>query len=126
MRILVDTHIVLWYLEGDQSLSRTRRQRIVDPANDIFVSIASLWEISIKISIGRLKISRPFSDILVHLSNQSIAILPIMPGHVLQVATLPFHHRDPFDRMIIAQSQVEFLSVMSHDKNFAAYGVKLL
>lgn len=126
MRILVDTHIILWYLEGDQSLSKPRRQRIVDANNDIFVSIASLWEISVKISIGKLKISRPFSDVLLQLSSQNIAILPIMPGHVLQLTTLPLHHRDPFDRMIIAQSQVEFLSVMSHDPIFGSYGVKLL
>ena len=126
MRILVDTHVVLWYLEGDPALSRTRRQQIVDARNDIFVSIVSLWEIAIKINIGKLKISRPLSDILLQLSNQGITLLPIMPGHVLQVATLALHHGDPFDRMIIAQSQVEFLSVMSHDEIFGAYGIKVL
>lgn len=126
MRILVDTHVVLWYLEGDQGLSKTRRQAIVDARNDIFVSIASLWEISIKISIAKLKISRPVSDILLQFSGQGISVLPIMPGHVMQVATLPFHHRDPFDRMLIAQSQVEFLSIMTNDDIFAEYGIRSL
>jgi len=125
MRVLVDTHVVIWYLEGNQSLSKPRRQSIVDANNDIFVSIASLWEISIKISAGKLKVSRSISDIFHQLADQSITVLPIMAGHV-QVATLPFHHRDPFDRMIIAQAQVEFLPIMTHDKAFADYGVKLL
>ena len=126
MRILVDTHVVLWYLEGNQSLSKPRRQAIVDVRNDIFVSMASLWEISIKISIGKLKISRPISDILLQFANQGISVLPIMPGHIMQVATLPFHHRDPFDRMLIAQSQVEFLSIMTNENIFGAYGIRLL
>jgi PIN domain nuclease of toxin-antitoxin system len=126
MRILVDTHVVLWYLEGNQSLSKTRRQAIVDARNDIFVSIASLWEISIKISFGKLKISRPISDIFLQLAKQGISVLPIMPGHVMQAATLPLHHRDPFDRMLIAQSQVEFLSIMTNDDIFGAYGIRSL
>jgi PIN domain nuclease of toxin-antitoxin system len=126
MRILVDTHVVLWYLEGNQNLSKLRRQAIVDVHNDIFVSMASLWEISIKISIGKLKITRPISDILLQFASQGISVLPIMPGHVMQVATLPFHHPDPFDRMLIAQSQVEFLSIMTNDDIFGAYGTRLL
>lgn len=124
MRILLDTHLLIWYLEGSESFSKPRRQRIVDANNDIFVSIASLWEISIKVSIGKLKISRSLSDVLQQLADQTIAILPIKSGHVLQVATLPFHHRDPFDRMIIAQAQVEFLPVMTNDNVFASYGIK--
>lgn len=116
----------IWYLEGNQSLSRPRRQSIVDANNDIFVSIASLWEIVLKIGVGKLKISRSISEIFHQLSDQSISILHIMPGHVLQVAALPFYHRDPFDRMIIAQAQVEFLSVMTRDGIFADYGIKLL
>ena len=126
MRLLLDTHVLIWYLEGNQSLSKSRRQSIVDARNDIFVSIASLWEMSIKIGSGKLKISRSLSDVIQQLINQNIAILPVHPGHVLQVATLPFHHHDPFDRMLIAQSQVESLSVMSHDSAFADYGIKLL
>lgn len=126
MRILLDTHVLIWFLEGNQDLSKTRRQTIVNAQNEIFVSIVSLWEISIKIGIGKLKLARSLSDVIQHLANQSITILLIQPGHVLQVAALPFHHRDPFDRMIIAQAQVEYLTVITHDAVFANYGIKVL
>lgn len=126
MRILLDTHVLIWFLEGNQELSKPRRQTIVNAQNEIFISIVSLWEISIKISIGKLTLSQSLSHVVQHLTDQSIAILLLQPGHVLQVATLPFHHRDPFDRMIIAQAQVEYLNVITHDSVFADYGIKLL
>jgi PIN domain nuclease of toxin-antitoxin system len=126
MRLLLDTHILIWYLGGDQSLSRHLRQAIVNTNNDVFVSAASLWEISIKVSIGKLKVSRSLTEILNQLAIQSIEFLPVKPGHILQVAVLPLHHRDPFDRMIIAQAQVEFLTVISNDGIFSNYGIKTL
>lgn len=126
MRILIDTHVLIWYLEGNQNLQLSKRQKIVDPGNEIFVSSVSLWEIAIKVSINRLKISRPLTDIFQQMSLQSFDILQIQPGHILQVAALPFHHRDPFDRMIIAQAHVEFLPIMTHDPIFANYGIKLI
>ncbi|MBX3290573.1 MAG: type II toxin-antitoxin system VapC family toxin [Acidobacteria bacterium] len=126
MRMLLDTHVLIWYLEGNESLSRRHRDLIVNADNEVFVSISSLWEVAIKTSIGKLTIAKPLTDIFKQLSVQSINILGIQPGHVLQVAALPFHHRDPFDRMIIAQSYVEFLPIITHDKTFADYGVKLL
>lgn len=126
MRILLDTHVLIWFLEGNQDLSKPRRQTIVNAQNEIFVSIVSLWEIAIKIGIGKLTLSRSLSDVIQHLTNQSITILLLQPGHVLQVATLPFHHLDPFDRMIIAQAQVDYLTVISHESVFANYGIKLL
>jgi PIN domain nuclease of toxin-antitoxin system len=126
MRILVDTHVLIWYLEGNENLESSKRRKIVDSGNEIFVSSVSLWEIAIKISINKLKISRSLTDIFQQFAIQSIDILQIQPGHILQVATLPFHHRDPFDRMIIAQAQVEFLPVMTHDPQFSKYGIKLI
>jgi PIN domain nuclease of toxin-antitoxin system len=99
---------------------------IVDSRNDVFVSTATLWELAIKISIGRLETPRSLSDILATLQKQSFEVLPIMPGHTLQVAALPVHHRDPFDRMLIAQALVEHLSVVTYDSAFKSYGVKLL
>lgn len=126
MRVLLDTHALVWYLEGNPSLPRRQREIVVKSDTEVFVSIASLWEIAIKISIGRLNISRSMTEILKQLATQSIEILGIEPGHVLQVAKLPLHHRDPFDRMIIAQSKVEFLTIVTHDNVFAAYGVRLL
>lgn len=126
MRILLDTHVLIWYLEGNPDLSRPKRELIVNADNDIFVSMASLWEIAIKISIRKLRITRSLTDIFQQLTSQSIEILNVAPGHILQVAMLPFQHRDPFDRMIIAQSQVEFLPVMTTDPEFAAYGVRTI
>ena len=126
MRVLLDTHVLVWYLEGNPNISRTKRELIVKPETEVFVSMVSLWEIAIKSSIGKLKLTRPLTDILQQLSSQSIDILNFAPGHVLQVSTLPFHHRDPFDRMIIAQAKVEFLSIITNDNQFADYGVKLI
>lgn len=126
MRILLDTHVLIWYLEGNTLLQQKHRQHILNSANDVFVSAASLWEIVIKVSLGKLKTSRSLSEVIVQLEKQSIDILTISPGHALQVAVLPFHHRDPFDRMLVAQAHVEFMSVISYDPSFEPYGLKLL
>ena len=126
MRILLDTHVLIWYLDGNIALEQKHRQLILNPANQIFVSAASLWEISIKVSLGKLKTSGSLTELIAQLDRQSIDILTISPGHVLQVAVLPFHHRDPFDRMLVAQAQVEFMSLISYDPSFGSYGIKLL
>ena len=126
MRVLLDTHVLIWYLEGNENLSRSQRQLIVKPETEVFVSVASLWEIAVKTSIGKLKLTRSLTDILEQLSVQSFELLTIAPGHVLQVASLPFHHRDPFDRMLIAQAKVEFLHVVTVDPQFQPYGVKVI
>ena len=126
MRLLVDTHILLWFLEGNNLLSAARRQIIAEPQNDVFVSIASLWDTAIQISIGKLTLTASLADVIKQISAENIEILPISPAHILQVSTLPFHHRDPFDRLIIAQAQIEKLSVITEDQNFADYKVKIL
>ena len=126
MRLLIDTHILIWFLEGNKSLSKSRRQIIANPQNEIFVSIASLWEMAIKISLGKLTLAKSLADVIKQIGVEDIELLPISPEHTLQVSTLPFHHRDPFDRIIIAQSQIENLAVMTDDKDFADYGVKIL
>lgn len=126
MRILLDTHAVVWYLDGNEKLLPNHRHLIVDSRNDVLVSTATLWELAIEISIGRLETPRSLSDILATLQKQGFEVLPIMPGHTLQVTALPFHHRDPFDRMLIAQALVEHLSVITYDSAFKSYGVKLL
>ncbi len=92
----------------------------------MFVSIASLWELAIKISIGKLTLAKSLADVIKQIAAVDIEILQISPEHTLQVSTLPFHHRDPFDRMIIAQSQIENLAVMTDDDDFADYGIKIL
>lgn len=126
MRLLIDTHILIWFFEGNKLLSKSRRQIISDPQNDIFVSIASLWEIAIKISLEKLTLTQPLADVLKQIAAEDIEVLSISPEHILQVATLPFHHRDPFDRLVVAQSKIEKLLVMTNDKIFASYGMKIL
>ncbi|MCC6329625.1 MAG: type II toxin-antitoxin system VapC family toxin [Acidobacteria bacterium] len=130
MRILIDTQALLWYLEGNAELSRGKRDTILNPANEAFVSVASLWEIAIKISAGKLKLKGSMTELLDQLAAQSIEILTIAPGHVLQMASLPpLQHADPcdrFDRMIAAQSKVEFLTIVTTDTRLADYGVKIV
>jgi PIN domain nuclease of toxin-antitoxin system len=126
MRILIDTHILIWHLEGDEQLSPDRRSLITNPTNSIFISIVSYWEIAIKTSIGKLSLSRPIEEIFAEIDHSTSTILSIQPNHTLEVSELPFHHRDPFDRMLIAQAKVEFLDVMTSDGVFADYGLNLV
>jgi len=104
MQLLIDTHVLIWFLEGNKSLSKPHRQIISDSQNDVLVSIASLWEIAVKISLGKLTLAKSLADVIKQIAVENIEVLPILPAHALQVSTLPFHHRDPFDRIIVAQS----------------------
>ena len=126
MQLLMDTHILIWFLEGNNLLANSRRQIISDAQNEVFVSIASLWEMAIKISVGKLTLAKPLGDVIKQIIIENIDILPISPEHTLRVSTLPFHHRDPFDRIIIAQSKVGNLPIMTNDGEFINYGVQLL
>ena len=126
MRILIDTHILIWFLEGNSELTARQKSLIVSSDNEIFASIASLWEIAIKVDLGKLTLANPLVDVIAGLKSENIDILSITPTHTLQVSTLPLYHRDPFDRMIIAQAQVEFLDVISSDDAFADYGLNLI
>lgn len=126
MQLLIDAHILIWFLEGSNSLIESRRQIIADSQNDVFVSIATLWEIAIKISIGRLSLAAPLANVFKQIGTENFEILPISPEHTLQVSTLPFYHRDPFDRIIIAQAQVENLLIMTDDDEFGNYTIEVL
>ena len=121
MQLLIDTHILIWFLEGNNLLSKSNRQIITDSNNDIFLSIASLWETAIKISIGKITLTRPLADVIKQIAVENIEILPIAPEHILQVSTLPFHHRDPFDRIIVSQAIVENVNLISADAAFDDY-----
>lgn len=121
MQFLIDTHILLWFLEGNRLLPKSSRKLITDSQNDIYVSIASLWEIAIKISIGKLTLANSLTDVVNNLSIENIEILPMSPEHILQVSTLPFHHRDPFDRIIVSQAIVENINLISADIIFDDY-----
>ena len=125
MRLLLDTHAFLWFIAGDSKLSATARAAIEDPGNEKLVSAGSLWEIAIKISLGKLTLAEPFGVIIPReLARNGFAILPIQPTHADRISRMPFHHRDPFDRLLIAQAQEESLELVSLDPQFDAYGVR--
>jgi PIN domain nuclease of toxin-antitoxin system len=127
MKLLLDTHAFLWFIIGSSNLSDAARALIEDAANERFLSVASLWEMAIKLSIGKLSFSSPF-DVLIpqQLSLNGIDLLNIEVAHAAIVATLPFHHRDPFDRLLIAQAIVEKMPVVSIDAALDTYGITRL
>ncbi len=124
MRLLLDTHSFLWFIAGSSNLSAAARTLVEAEDNEKLVSIASFWEMAIKLSLGRLSVAQPF-DVIMHaqLEQNGFALLPVTLSHLAIVATLPFHHRDPFDRLLIAQAKVEQLQVVSVDAAFDAYEV---
>ncbi len=122
MEILLDTHMLLWFVKGDARLDVSRRNLITDRKNQILVSLASLWEISIKTSLQKLTIPVNI-DILV---PAEMSFLNITLPHIMAVQNLPFHHKDPFDRMLLAQALTEDIYLMSDDTNFPPYGSKLI
>lgn len=126
MRLLIDTHILIYFLEGNNLLPNSHQQIIANSNNEVLISIASLWEMAIKISIGKLTLSKPLEDVIKQIDVENFEILPISSEHILMVSKMPFYHRDPFDRIIIAQCQVENLDIISNDTNFPAYKVNLL
>ncbi len=126
MTLLLDTHSFIWFTEGDSRLSSTALQAIENPDNDIYLSIGSLWEISIKNSVGKLFVKRPFEKIIEHIHVNEIEILPITFIHTVAINKLEFHHRDPFDRLIVAQALSEHFIVVGKDSVFDKYGVKRL
>ena len=126
MKYLLDTHTFVWFLEGSDRLPDRIVDIIRDLNNDCYVSLASLWELSIKISAGKLELQTEFKDLENSIAILSLKILPINFSHINKVFILEFHHRDPFDRMIIAQGITEDLTIFSKDKNFTLYPIKLL
>ena len=125
MKLLLDTQTLLWFLLDDHRLSGKAREKISDPDALIFVSPASLWEIAIKISLGKYALPEPFEAFWdEQFLTNDFALLPISVSHAARVVNLPFHHRDPFDRLIIAQSLVEGIPLVSCDILFDHYGVE--
>jgi PIN domain nuclease of toxin-antitoxin system len=127
LKLLLDTHAFLWFILSDAQLSAAGRAAISDPKNPVFVSPATYWEIAIKVSIGKYTLTVPFEDFIRHgIEDNDFEILPIEIRHAARVAALPFHHKDPFDRMLIAQALVDDLTLISNEALFDAYGVKRL
>ena len=127
MRLLLDTHTFLWFILDDLKLNTTARDLIVDPTNDIEVSPATSWEIAIKISLGKYELPTPYDVFMEReITTNDFRILPIEPKHTAALITMPFHHRDPFDRLMIAQAIVEDIPLLSVDVAFDAYPVTWL
>jgi PIN domain nuclease of toxin-antitoxin system len=126
MRYLIDTHILIWYALGDSQLSANAIAEIQNIDNQIFISKASLWEMAIKINIGKLHLQGlPFAHLETLLSDNNIAILDIRYDHFNTLLTLPLHHGDPFDRLIISQAITDDFTVITDDSKFKMYSIKL-
>ena len=122
MKLLLDTHAFLWFIAGSERLSATGRQLIEESANQPLLSAASLWEMAIKLSLGRLQLGRPFEDLIPEqMRLNGIQLLGIELEHVTPMTTSPFHYRDPFNRLIVAQAMVEQMPIVSADPAFDAY-----
>ncbi|MDZ8223651.1 MULTISPECIES: type II toxin-antitoxin system VapC family toxin [unclassified Nostoc] len=125
MRLLLDTHTFIWYVTDNSRLSNQVVELINNENNEILLSIASLWEIAIKQNLGKLSFNQPFEIFITQQLNlNDFRLLDIKISHVTVVATLPLHHRDPFDRILIAQSVVENIPLLSADKIFDAYPIR--
>lgn len=125
MNILLDTHTFLWFVDDNPRLSEPARILIEADNSQPFISMASLWEIAIKISLGKLQLKQPYDTFIPEqLAINGIGILNLSLHHTATVAALPFHHRDPFDRLIAAQAKVEDMPLVSADPSFDLYPVK--
>ncbi|HLC16269.1 MAG TPA: type II toxin-antitoxin system VapC family toxin [Thermodesulfovibrionia bacterium] len=126
MSFFLDTHAFMWFVNGDPILGNEAKKIIESIDNQNFISVASLWEIAIKINIGKLSLSKPYNYIKQQLEDNHVAILPIDFNHTLQLVSLPLYHRDPFDRLIIAQAIVENMTIITKDDNFKNYPIKII
>ncbi|MBC7569021.1 MAG: type II toxin-antitoxin system VapC family toxin [Spirosoma sp.] len=120
---LIDTHVLIWYMQGDQRLSDEAIRRLNEPSNIISVSQISLWEITIKASLSRLKIGIPFVELNTYLLNKGFLILDF---NFADLNTLPYHHGDPFDRLLIAQSRTNRIPLISNESKFGLYDLLLI
>ena len=127
MRILLDTQVWLWMLMSPDRLSDRGRSRVEDPATDLLLSAASTWEIAIKAALGKLDLPGPPEVVVPDMMDESqVTALPILLSHTLRVAALPRHHRDPFDRLLVAQAQLEGVPILTADARIRAYDVEVL
>jgi PIN domain nuclease of toxin-antitoxin system len=127
VRLLLDTHALIWSLAGDARLSETVRVAMEDRGNERWISLASGWEMAIKVALGKLTLPIPFKELFpARLDALGFVILPIRPEHLHTLLEMPRHHGDPFDRIIVAQALREDFTVIGNDPAFDAYGVRRL
>jgi PIN domain nuclease of toxin-antitoxin system len=126
MSLLVDTHAFLWFMAGDARLSRGARRAIEASEDGWWLSAASVWELAIKSSLGRMRLPAPAADYIAEKVRHGLRVLPIDWPHAAAVERLPFHHRDPFDRLIVTQAQADGLAIVTNDSVFRKYGVRVV
>ena len=127
MKLLLDTHIFIWWVDEPEKLSTAAISALEDEANELLLSVASVWEMQIKLQLGKLKLSLPLKELVKNQQDTNdLRVSPVALTHVLALDALPFHHKDPFDRLLIAQSIEEDLTLVTADSQFSAYPVKLL
>jgi PIN domain nuclease of toxin-antitoxin system len=126
MNLLLDTHVLIWWLLDSKRIGKAARRAILRPGVALFISAVSIWEIAIKTGTGRLKFKDPPEKCVPLLFENGFLPLPITVKHALAVRTLPQHHNDPFDRMIIAQAQCEDLTLMTADSTLEAYDIHII
>ena len=127
MRLLLDTHIFIWWADEPEKLSPVALAALEDEANDLILSVVSVWEIQVKTQLGKLKLNQPLKELIEsQQETNGLRILPVELSHVLMLDALPFHHKDPFDRLLIAQSIAEDMTLVTADDKFSAYPAKLL
>ncbi len=125
MKVLIDTHVLLWGLQDETKLSR--RVQALLPTADVWISVASLWEILAKVQVGKLTLPTPVSDYLSEkLRGNGVSVLALTFEHVRRLEELPLHHRDPFDRILVAQSMEEKLQLVTNDSKFEKYPISLI
>jgi PIN domain nuclease of toxin-antitoxin system len=126
MDILLDTHAAIWFFEDDKRLSKSAAEIIYNLENMIYISMASLWEIGIKVSTGKLEFDGGIDCFIEAVYKNEFKMLEISPEHIKKVTELPFIHRDPFDRIMIAQSMVEGMTIMTVDENIVEYDINYI
>ena len=124
MRVLIDSHVLIWYVDQDNLLSPASHAAISDPTNDLLLSAGSIWEIGIKVGLGKLVLTQPFKPWMNQaISDLDVTVLPLSVEYVDVQSNLPRHHGDPFDRLIVAQAIIEQVPIISADANLDAYGI---
>lgn len=123
MRLLLDTHAFLWWMEASSALSTPARNAIANPRNEVLISIASLWELTIKQALGKLTFPADPETVV---RNEGFSVLPVGFTHLRRLGTLPHLHRDPFDRMLVAQAMVEGAALVSQDSKLTPYGTQII
>ena len=127
MKLLLDTHAFIWFVDGNPKLSNAARTAIDDIENRVYLSVASVWELAILVSLKRLTLQRTVSEyVTLYTDRNAIDLLPVTIDHIEVIVHLPFHHRDPFDRLLIAQAKFHDLHLVSADRTFKQYDINEL